>query len=757
MIKKILCSVLAVFIIVLFPLCSFAAGIPESVLNAAASVLCVEVETEEYLGGGSGFVICNEDGATYIATNAHVVEDAEKIYVWLNDKERSEAKISVKNQDCDLAILKLDEKTDLTPLPLNESAARGEAVYAIGFPLAADILSQEFVHTNEEATITDGIISAVKESAVVENGPLVDFYQITAAVSPGNSGGPLLNEKGEVISINSFTVTESISGSICVNRLITLMNKIGISPVQASAEQEEPAAPKPSLPAYAIALIAAAGVLAAAGAVIAIVLLRKKKGSSEALFEYINRNGPLTADRITALMMPAARSLRDMHADGRAFLCIDPSSIRITKTGSRIVPVKNASLNIAYAAPEQLRGGRCGVFTDIYSFCAVINSAAEYSSGIIRDPGLSELCAAVRPGLSQDPLKRFASMQEVIYALSTFNTLDYSAAYVSKPASASRAAASRRHLEHNTPSSAKPSGRLLTAVLIPFGALFILTLYVLTNLLLSSIFTGAGNNRAAYIFMKNIPASQLIYPDNAEYAEARFNFDSGKFKEAASGFTKLGSYRDSQSMANAANYEYAAKLIEEYNFDEAIDIYEQLGSYKDSAEKIPEAVYEKACYTVVKKGDRKKGWDILTESGLFTDSQINDLVCKIGLRFTDYDRYDLADRYYSELTKTNIISFENQRLVIKNIKEYRKQLNFRWAKYLFENKEYYDAVIKMSEADGYPDAEKRLEEMEQALYDAAISEYDAGKYTQAIKSFSLLKSYKRADDYIVMCIAHLDY
>ncbi|HTS83900.1 MAG TPA: DegQ family serine endoprotease [Usitatibacter sp.] len=153
-------------------------------------------------GLGSGFIV-TQDG--YIVTNAHVVENAEEITVRLNDKREFKAKVVGADTRSDVAVLKVDA-TALPTVKIGDvSKLRvGEWVIAIGSP---------FNFTN---SVTAGIVSAKFRDNLAGDPNLdaVPFIQTDVAVNPGNSGGPLLNMRGEVVGINSqiFSRTGSFAG-----------------------------------------------------------------------------------------------------------------------------------------------------------------------------------------------------------------------------------------------------------------------------------------------------------------------------------------------------------------------------------------------------------------------------------------------------------------------------------------------------------------------------------------------------------------
>jgi serine protease Do len=136
---------------------------------------------------GSGFII-SHDG--YILTNAHVVEEAERIMVRLADKREYDATVIGADARSDVALIRI-EASGLPHVVLGdpEALAVGEWVLAIGSPFGF------------EQSVTAGIVSAKGRSLPDEN--FVPFIQTDVAINPGNSGGPLFNLRGEVIGINS--------------------------------------------------------------------------------------------------------------------------------------------------------------------------------------------------------------------------------------------------------------------------------------------------------------------------------------------------------------------------------------------------------------------------------------------------------------------------------------------------------------------------------------------------------------------------
>ena len=147
---------------------------------------------------GSGFVI---DKAGHIVTNYHVVQGARKVEVNFSGNDRVPAKVVGTDPSTDVAVLEIDAQARaLTPLPLgNSDAVRvGDAVVAIGNPFGL------------ERTVTAGIVSALQRQIQAPNGFTIDkAIQTDAPINHGNSGGPLLDTRGQVIGINSQIESDS--------------------------------------------------------------------------------------------------------------------------------------------------------------------------------------------------------------------------------------------------------------------------------------------------------------------------------------------------------------------------------------------------------------------------------------------------------------------------------------------------------------------------------------------------------------------
>jgi S1-C subfamily serine protease len=144
---------------------------------------------QQQQGQGSGF-ITRSDGV--LLTNAHVVEGASEVTVTLPDGRSFNGKVLGSDPLTDVAVVKVvASKLPVAPLGDSAKVRPGEWAIAIGNPLGLD------------NTVTAGIISAIQRTNAVGEGQRVPYIQTDAAVNPGNSGGPLINDRGQVIGINT--------------------------------------------------------------------------------------------------------------------------------------------------------------------------------------------------------------------------------------------------------------------------------------------------------------------------------------------------------------------------------------------------------------------------------------------------------------------------------------------------------------------------------------------------------------------------
>jgi S1-C subfamily serine protease len=167
-------------------------------------------------GQGSGFII---DRSGIILTNAHVVDQADKVTVLLKDGRTFQGKVQGADEVTDLAVVKIEGR-NLPVAPLGDSSQVkvGDWAIAVGNPLGLD------------NTVTLGIVSTLQRSSAQVGIPdkRLDFIQTDAAINPGNSGGPLLNATGEVIGINTAIRPDAmgIGFAIPINQAKVISTKL---------------------------------------------------------------------------------------------------------------------------------------------------------------------------------------------------------------------------------------------------------------------------------------------------------------------------------------------------------------------------------------------------------------------------------------------------------------------------------------------------------------------------------------------------
>ena len=369
-----------------------------AVIDARNSVVRIAFTYEdaqyEYIAQGSGFCVGTEGSPVeFILTNAHVVTATdsegnvlgypEEVYVVFDDFD-SDSTVMAKvlkifSDGVDLAILRLEAPTTLRkPMPLRsaEELSIMDSVYALGFPAIADDSSGYAPSKMDDVTITEGKVT--KEQYLEGN---TKYLQIDAVISSGNSGGPLVDQNGAVVGINSSASDPSVGTglgyALYIDYAIEYFDTMGYPYMKAAAavNPDEPVVstdpdvtpapvPEPVQPGLAWYVYLAIGVAVAAVAVVVFLLLERKKKSAAADMGSTvpvnkpadtNRNGrQITSIGQTNVLGGKSYPVRDTITIGR-----EPASCQI------VFPPKTPGISGKHCMLQELAQGV--VVTDLGS------------------------------------------------------------------------------------------------------------------------------------------------------------------------------------------------------------------------------------------------------------------------------------------------------------------------------------------------------------------------------------------------------
>jgi len=222
---------LSVLLLSLMPAGLAQAQYEEIVSRARPAVVLVAIETNQGVATGSGFVV---DSRGFIVTARHVVEDANRVIVLTSDSRQQQATLVRYSTIFDAAVLKIDG-IGLPTLPTGDSntVRQGQEVLVLGYPFATVLGAQS-------VTVTRGIVSALRSAE--------GLIQIDAALNPGNSGGPVLNTRGDVIGIAVAGVRggQLLNFAVSINLVRTILADLSAVPVPLpSPPSSQPSPPSP--------------------------------------------------------------------------------------------------------------------------------------------------------------------------------------------------------------------------------------------------------------------------------------------------------------------------------------------------------------------------------------------------------------------------------------------------------------------------------------------------------------------------------
>ena len=719
-----LCLLLSFVLLACFVLPAFAAEeVPERVLKCVDSVVRILVEYHDGTSSGSGFIIKSDKDDTLIATNYHVVEgNPYRISVWVGADRKVNASIFAHSEQKDLCILKIESIINAKALVLSNAVAKqGEAVYAVGYPGAADILSDSEAHASTDATITNGIVSAIREVTVSKYGSPVRVLQINAAINQGNSGGPLFDKKGEVIGINTYGVTDAqgIFGAIDIAELRNFLEYNNI--VLAHYENH-----------VLIVIVIVAVVLLSLTACLIIVARKKNKKKSPngqlhemSLRQYmaIFPNG-MDEKTAVALLLPVVLQLRDMHNNGKAHLEVSADSIIVSENGAYLMDasgIESSRFSSGFAAPEIYHDHDIGHQADIYSICAVFSyvlsgvlpkNALKRREDQIEEANGNLLKQMIICGMSLRINDRFTNVQDFILKLSQYVTKNFEELSVWQHTmkveieedSAEISLAKAKKTTRQKCNILNSKGRVVAC--LAMSAILLLTatylgIYFRTRTLAEVGEFTKANKLLAVRFLTN-----LHDPNLCAYITAGVNLETQKYDLAKAGFQALAGYRNADELALESDYRYAAQLVNESDFLGGVKLYRQLAKngYKDSYEKIWNTHFRRAQYWLYEEK--------MFDSALIQFQTLADM------------NYDGAD-------------------------EMIKEVYYLWAEDHLCKEEYLEAYDKYYIIQEYFDVNDIMVELREAIYLEGIDRFAEKEYGKAAEAFSAVYPYKESRDYLI--------
>lgn len=227
--------ILMLAMVVILPVRTKAACDLEQIRKGVVRIVCEGYDGSVYTG--SGFFIGEEgEPVNYLVTNYHVIEQMKKVYLYRGTDDLVPLySTGVELPNSDVAVLELEVPLyGQQVLTISDGNAMkvGDNIKCLGFPGCSDWVSSKPSGKPEDVTITSGIISKISS-----NNDKGEFFQIDAAINHGNSGGPLVNDNGEVIGINTFgIIEENVYCAIRTDNLIDVLDSRGIKYLKASGE-----------------------------------------------------------------------------------------------------------------------------------------------------------------------------------------------------------------------------------------------------------------------------------------------------------------------------------------------------------------------------------------------------------------------------------------------------------------------------------------------------------------------------------------
>lgn len=686
---------LLVFIFSCFPEDVLAVDtIPNAVLNSTKSVVRIKADYGIVTSSGSGFVIESSNSRTLVVTNDHVIEGSPaSISVYVGQEDAVSAHVLSTSSQKDICVLELSYPVNIPPVKLSSSEAKqGDIVYAVGFPGASDTLSDKTAQTSDEATITSGIVSAVRGLTTSAYGSSVSIIQINADLNSGNSGGPLFNSEGHVVGINTYGISsaQGVNGAINVSELEAFLLENNISVLSSSSGGSS-----------AVWFVISASLLVIC-AVAAFLLIRRKcckraEGGEKKmkirkrthprviLSEYMLQSPRgLGINLAVSSLMPVLLQIRDMHNNGNLHLQLSPFTLTVSEEGFFANPPSEnagAKYTPGFAAPEIYTEKGISTATDTYSLAALlyycvcgktpvnaINRAPGENIDIpetIQDSNFAEI---LKKGLSYEPSERFSSVQELVHALSPYNispVLSQQDVLPAVPATEIHSAG-ETNAEPLPEQSPETEGSIMRKS-VKKNIAIVVSAVLGSVVLLAGIYWGTYFSACKHVENEEFSkANKLLFaPSITElhdekliaYIDAGIAFENRQFSTAMDAFKALSDYSNAIHMFNESTYRCAAQLADSNDFVTSLKYYSALRKidYKDSDELYNDTLYRQGIYQFFEVGEYIEGYETLGSvpkdyPGIQDIlSECQEYLYALGQEAYYSEDYHLSKRYFTAL------------------------------------------------------------------------------------------------------------
>lgn len=598
-----------------------AQSVPGAVLDARQSTVRIVAISGENAFYGTGFTVARN--SCYVVTNYHVIEGCSEFEIYLSHDAAVPATVKATAPGADLAVLETAAPLKVPGLALRTSSFdTGLAVWALGFPGGADILTGQEAAGVDEMTVTDGIVSAIKTSRVVGTASQdVQLVQTNTAINQGNSGGPMLDEHGNVVGVNTVGVdgAQNINGAVHVVELINVLEANGI--------------PYKTQSRMGVVLGVAALALCAAGAVLGVFMWKKKgrpRGTGQRAVPLVQfvQAGRRLAPAEAAAAVAAALQEKGVQAHS---LCA-PQCVLVRGNGIELVKKNGADYRApGYTAPEIYYGVQ-GEAGSVYFYGAVLYALTE--GAVPPDIPARMNGAPLAPG-EQNPLRFFVenamdmqagrrtqSLAQFAAELAGLATR-LAAAQTAAPAAGAphpAAAAERREMPPCAAAAQAAQGpaqpapqpkkrrlrrRVVAAVVVlavlavPAG--FGIYTWRQAGALETAISYGQyGRAQAVY---RRAPWLSMLDEQQAAYVDAQVLMEQGELEQARQAFLALEGYQDPDELAE--NIRIYLKALENNDIYKRYILLSNIEDFLDASQLMQECVpqiFDKAMEDYKKPG-----------------------------------------------------------------------------------------------------------------------------------------------------------